>query len=101
MIHELKTWTEYFQAIVSGEKTFEIRENDRGFRVGDTLILRQWTPCDKCTCGLFNQKPCQECGGNQGFYGSTSPEIRIVTYILSGMGLRDGFVALALSKPKP
>ena len=40
--HELKTLTKYFDAILSGEKTFEIRKNDRDFRVGDTLILHDW-----------------------------------------------------------
>lgn len=43
-IHELKTWPQYFQAITSGEKTFEIRKNDRGFKVGDTLRLCNYDP---------------------------------------------------------
>lgn len=42
MIHELKTWTEYFDKIISGEKKFEVRKNDRNFKVGDTLILKEW-----------------------------------------------------------
>lgn len=39
MIHELKILHEYFEAVTSGRKQFEIRKNDRGFKVGDQLIL--------------------------------------------------------------
>lgn len=43
MKHELKIKPEYFAAVVSGDKTFEIRNNtDRNFQVGDTLILKSW-----------------------------------------------------------
>ena len=41
-IHELKIYPHYFQEIVDGNKTFEVRKNDRGFRVGDTVILKEW-----------------------------------------------------------
>ena len=40
--HNLKTWTEYFNKIDFGEKKFEIRYNDRGFKVGDILILQEY-----------------------------------------------------------
>ena len=41
MEHELKTDPEVFDAVKSGEKTFEIRLNDRNFKVGDVLFLRK------------------------------------------------------------
>ena len=42
--HKLKTLPEYFEAVLSGKKTFEIRENtDRDFRCGDKIVLREFT----------------------------------------------------------
>lgn len=42
--HELKCWPAYFDQVAFGTKTFEVRLNDRGFRVGDELELREWDP---------------------------------------------------------
>lgn len=42
--HDLKTWPEYFEAVWEGKKLFEVRKNDRHFRVGDQLCLREWNP---------------------------------------------------------
>jgi hypothetical protein len=44
MQHELKTWPVYFQAVVNGTKTFEMRKDDRNFRVDDTLLLKEFNP---------------------------------------------------------
>ena len=42
MHHELKILPCYFKAVVSGDKTFEIRNNaDRGFQKGDTIALEE------------------------------------------------------------
>lgn len=39
--HTLKCWPAYFDAIQRGEKTFEVRRDDRGFQKGDTLVLQR------------------------------------------------------------
>lgn len=48
MEHELKTVKPFFQNIVDLLKTFEIRKNDRNFKVGDTLILKEWNEKEQC-----------------------------------------------------
>jgi ASC-1-like (ASCH) protein len=42
--HELKCRPEFFTRVASGQKTFEIRKNDRDFQVGDILILKEHDP---------------------------------------------------------
>lgn len=41
-VHFLKTDWPFWRDVAEGNKTFEVRFNDRHFRVGDTLILRDW-----------------------------------------------------------
>lgn len=43
-IHELKTINPYFMQVWEGNKTFEVRKNDRDFKVGDILHLRWYLP---------------------------------------------------------
>ncbi len=47
IVHELKIWPTYFDAILRGDKTHEIRNADRDFRVGDTLRLNEFYPADE------------------------------------------------------
>ncbi|HIC0324960.1 TPA: DUF3850 domain-containing protein, partial [Streptococcus agalactiae] len=42
--HLLNCYPEYFEAIMDGTKTFECRYNDRDFKVGDELLLREYDP---------------------------------------------------------
>lgn len=44
MIHELKCFLEYFQDVIDGKKTFEIRIHDRPYQVGDLLALNEYLP---------------------------------------------------------
>ena len=41
MIHQLKILPNYFEEIITGRKTFEIRLNDRLFKEGDFLALNE------------------------------------------------------------
>lgn len=43
-IHKLKVWPEYWDALASGEKKFEVRRDDRGFQRGDILALIKTEP---------------------------------------------------------
>lgn len=42
MIHELKIAPEYFEKVITGEKTFEVRRDDRPYAVLDKLRLREY-----------------------------------------------------------
>lgn len=81
-LHELKIWPEFFQAVKKGEKTFDIRLNDRHYSVGDMLSLREWNP------------------GTKQYTGFSA--LRKVCYILDNpdFGLKEGYVVLGLKKVK-
>lgn len=44
MQHDLKIWPQYFQYHKHRTKRFELRKNDRDYKVNDTLNLREWDP---------------------------------------------------------
>jgi len=41
-VHDLKISNEYFEAVKANEKTFEVRFNDRNFKVGDVVELNEF-----------------------------------------------------------
>lgn len=40
-VHHIKIDTEYVDAVLAGIKPFEVRRNDRGYQVGDHLIMTE------------------------------------------------------------
>lgn len=76
--HELKTWSEYFDAILADKKTFEVRKNDRDFQENDILLLNRWD----------NVK--NEYAGRQAEF--------TITYVLKGgqWGIEEGYCVLGL-----
>jgi hypothetical protein len=72
--HFLKTRREHYDAVASGYKRVELRRDDRGFAVGDTLVLQEW---------------------EDGAYTGRAMRVE-VTHVLSGWGLPAGLVALSI-----
>jgi hypothetical protein len=80
MVHELKTWPQFFGVVKSGDKKMELRKNDRLFKVGDDLILKEWDPVEgKCTGRICRRR---------------------ITHIYegTGWGLLPGFAILSIKK---
>lgn len=66
-IHELKILPKWFGDVTSGVKNFEIRKNDRDYKVGDYLILKEWDN-DKYT-GNFVTRYVEYIYEGDGAYG--------------------------------
>ena len=75
-IHELKTWPGYFNDLIRGDKDFEVRNNDRNFKVGDIIILKEYDWTQKKYSGRQTK--------------------RKIKYIFDELGLQKGFVILGL-----
>ncbi len=75
MIHHLKIKDSFFEDIYYGKKRFEVRFNDRDYKIGDIIAFmtedgKKYRPCDDFE----------------------------ITYIHSGLGLKDGYVVLQLNE---
>lgn len=75
-VHDLKIKDKYYDRIMTGQKDFEVRFNDRDYQVGDILSLLPIAEDDE----VF------EC----------SPIIAKIKYIHSGLGMVEGYVVLGL-----
>lgn len=77
-IHELKTWNPYFEHVRLGFKTFELRKNDRDYKMSDEVLLREWDPKTEEYTGRILH--------------------RYISYILNDpkFGLQEGYVILGL-----
>ncbi|HLC80373.1 DUF3850 domain-containing protein [Candidatus Woesearchaeota archaeon] len=53
---EKKVWPEYFQKILDGKKTYELRLADFECKEGDVLVLKEWNPATKQFTGRTLEK---------------------------------------------
>lgn len=51
MIHALKTEPHFYEPAKQGLKPFEVRKNDRDFKIGDYLALNEYDPEKGCYTG--------------------------------------------------
>ena len=79
-IHNLKILNDFADSVVTGDKTFEIRENDRGFQKGDFI---KFQAIDKS--GFKNQHLINN-------------KLYEITFVLNGWGIKNGYVALAIKE---
>ena len=42
VIHELKILPQYYNDVIKGIKKFELRKDDRGYKVGDFILLKEY-----------------------------------------------------------
>jgi hypothetical protein len=79
-IHVLKIHSEYYNAILMGNKTFEVRYNDRDYKLNDIIVLNEI------------DKHNGESTGRQQL-------VRNITYILQGgqFGIEKGYVVLSIA----
>ena len=75
-IHRVKCWPEPFAALRAGDKTHEVRVDDRNYRVRDVLHLSEWDPAMALYSGEFEE--------------------RLITYKTVGFGLPPGLVVLSV-----
>ncbi|EJL36575.1 hypothetical protein PMI01_00950 [Caulobacter sp. AP07] len=82
--HRLKPSPTYFRAIQSGEKTFEVRRDDRGFQKGDLLHLVEYDPAIIAALALTGRSITKR-----------------ISYVLTGgqLGIESGYVVLGLVDP--
>ena len=80
--HCIKIQQKFADAVFCGDKSFEIRYNDRGYQKGDLIRFRVMDGDDFNKYHFLNDKTYE------------------ITYVLSGWGICEGYVGLAI-KEKP
>ncbi len=80
MTHTIKIKECYADAVYDGRKTFEVRENDRGYNAGD-IVRFEVIYSDGCQCSI---------------HPLNDEEYRI-TYVHSGLGMKEGYVVFGIS----
>jgi hypothetical protein len=80
MMHEVKINPVFFKLVANGTKPFELRKNDRDYKVGDRILLREY-------CSEKKEYTDQFC-------------IKGISYVLNGgsFGLDSSYVALGLKE---
>lgn len=96
-VHKLKCWTEFFAAIQQGRKTFEIRKNDRDFRVYDWLLLQEWQKAEanpRCRSEVHGEEQ-EGCICLPGWY--TGAELRVEVTYMTDFAQQPGYVVMSIA----
>lgn len=85
MTHEIKILKQFADEIINGNKSFEIRKNDRGYQKGDFIKFRVIEKHGNITLGIEHL---------------LRDKLYEITYVLSGWGLKKDYVVLAIKERK-
>lgn len=90
-IHELKIKEEYYRAIIDGNKTFELRKNDRDYREGDLIQFND---------DLFSPEKISNYYITEKYYPQPSETLFQITYILKDVsyGLDKDYCILGIKQ---
>lgn len=86
--HNLKLSIEFCDDVLSGEKTFEVRKNDRGFQTGDLI---RFIPTDGTSYRSLD-------GTARNAKHEISERTYMIKYILNGWGIKNGYVVLGIEE---
>lgn len=78
--HNLKILENFADDVLIGYKTFEVRENDRGFQKGDTVSF---------TCIGKNGLKLEHL---------INSKVYEITYVLNGWGIKNGYVVFGIKE---
>lgn len=79
--HHIKLSIQFCGDVLNGNKCFEVRENDRGYQKGDLVQFEPYDPNKLC------HHPIED-------------RTYVITYVLNGWGLKNGFVAFGIKEAK-
>ena len=100
-VHKLKTLPRQFDAVLLGNKTFELRVDDRGIQLGHTLILEEIEESD--VPSRRRAYPGSNDTRKSGLYYTSRTITCAVTYVLRGQsaehaGLRAGYAVFGIAR---
>jgi ParB family chromosome partitioning protein len=80
-LHRIKILDSFADAVYSGDKTFEVRKNDRGYQKGDYVdfIVLYADGCEYVDHPLSKKR-------------------YEITYVLSGWGIEDGYCVFGIKQ---
>lgn len=86
MIHKIKILEQFADEIISGNKNFEIRKNDRGYQKGDLIWFEVADEYGNRRDGKrYTKHPLHD-------------KLYEITYVLSGWGIEKDYVVLAIKQ---
>ena len=81
MTHNLKIRDQFADAVLNGEKTFEVRYNDRGYQKGDQIVF---TVIDDIGITMHHHP--------------LNDKVYEIMYVLSGWGIKEDYVVFGIKR---